>query len=269
MPADAPAFIGPELRSSAAIGWLVLLLVWETVRPFRELYRSTGERARHAARNLTLALLNAAITGLVFAALWRWAANLGARLEFGLLHWLPLAPAAHVIASLLLLDLWTYAWHRTCHRVPMLWRFHRVHHSDATMDVTTAGRFHLGEIVASSLLRLPLLFLLGIEFWHLVLYETVLQLNVQWQHANITLAPAVERWLSRVLITPGLHQVHHSREPIETDSNYSSVLAVWDWIFASRRQREDLRAVRQGLDGFDMPDRQSVSGLLREPLRGG
>ncbi len=255
-------------RGFASLGWLVVLLAWETVAPFFPLFRSWRERGRHALRNVALGLANGLVTALVFAVAWKWVADSAAKHGFGLLNLGELPAWAHALLALLVLDLWTYWWHRVCHAVPLLWRFHRVHHSDAQMDVTTANRFHLGEIILSSVLRLPLLPLLGIHFGELVLYETLLQIVVQWQHANISLPPALERVLRLVVVTPGMHKVHHSRAQPETDSNYASLSSVWDTLFRSRRCRADLENILLGLEGKDSPGQQGLTGLLRDPFRG-
>lgn len=256
-------------RGVASFGWLVVLLVWESVVPAHPWFRTWRDRGRHAAVNVVLALLNVLMVAVVFAALWRWVADWAALHRFGLLNWVPMGGAVRVVVSLLLLDVWTYFWHRICHRVPWLWNVHRVHHTDAAMDVTTGNRFHAVEIALSALLRLPLIPLLGIRFGDLVLYETLLQFVVQWQHANISLSPRWERWLRRLVVTPGMHQVHHSRHQPETDSNYASLLSVWDRIFCSLRIRERPETVRIGLDGFDAPAQQTVRALVRQPFRAG
>lgn len=254
-------------RGSASVAWLVLLLAWETAAPARPWFATGWERGRHGVLNVLLALINGVLIAAGFTFLWRHTADWAAVQSFGLLHAVALPGWARLPAAILLLDLWTYAWHRACHRVPLLWRFHQVHHCDSRMDVTTGNRFHAGEIVLSAVLRLPLILLLGLRFGDLVLYETMLQAVVQWQHANITLPPALERLLRQFLVTPGLHQVHHSREPVETDSNYASLCPVWDRIFRSLRLRADSVSVPIGLDGVDAASQQSLRGLLGLPFR--
>jgi sterol desaturase/sphingolipid hydroxylase (fatty acid hydroxylase superfamily) len=256
-----------QWRGAFSVAWLALLFAWEGAAPFREHFATSGDRVRHAARNLALTLLNAALTGLLFAVAWRALADLAARHGFGLLRLAPLPPGLHALGAVLLFDLWTYWWHRLGHRVPALWRFHRVHHADAQMDVTTGNRFHPGEILLSSALRLALIPLLGLNFGHVVLYETLLQGLVQLQHANVTLPAALERAARLVVVTPALHQVHHSRHRPETDSNYASLFSFWDRLFGSYHPRADVAAVRLGLDGFDAPEHRTVRGLLRLPFR--
>ena len=259
-------------RPLASALWLVVLLAWETWRPCFQLFREPRERGLHAVRNIAMAVLNVILISLVFASAWSFVANWSTIHHVGFLRWLPLVPRLHALLAFLLLDGWTYAWHRISHRVPFLWRFHRVHHSDRYMDVTTANRFHVGEILLSSLLRIPLIALLGIEFGELVLYETLLQVCVQWQHANIRLSESWERRLGWVLITPGIHKVHHSNHQIETDSNYASLLSIWDRWFGTRRRRDDIAAIAFGIEGEIDTQPETLAGMLRrpmEPLRAG
>lgn len=256
-----------ELRPWLSFGLLALLLLWETAAPF---FAFPGGRGRlvHAGRNLLLGLGNGLVIALVFAGLWMAAIQASEAHGFGLLHQVAWPPLVETILALLLLDLWTYFWHRLNHRVPLFWRFHRVHHSDPHMDVTTANRFHLGEIVFSSLLRLPLLYLLGVGMGQLALYEILLFAVVQFHHANISIGPRGDRILSWFLVTPYLHKVHHSSWQPETDSNYSSLLPVWDRLFGTLRFPERPGSLRLGLDEFTAPETQTLPGLLATPFAG-
>ena len=103
---------------------------------------------------------------------------------------------------MLTLDLWTYWWHRANHRIPFLWRFHRMHHSDPAMDVTTATRFHLGEITVSTIVRLGIIPLVGIPLRVIVVYELVLLVSTQFHHSNIALPSGIDRILRLVIVSP-------------------------------------------------------------------
>jgi sterol desaturase/sphingolipid hydroxylase (fatty acid hydroxylase superfamily) len=254
-----------EFKPWLAFGLLAVLLLWETAAPFL-LFPKGRARLAHGAKNMLLGLTNGLVTSLGFAGLWWWVAENSSQHGIGLLHWFSLPSAVEMVAALLLLDAWTYAWHRMSHRVDMLWRFHRVHHSDPHMDVTTASRFHVGEIIVSSVLRLPLIWLLGIRLEQLALYEVLLIAWVQFQHANISLGARADRVLSWFLVTPIMHKIHHSRWQPETDSNYSSLLSVWDRIFRSFRTTPDPAKLRLGLDEFADEQSQTMLGILSTPL---
>ncbi len=257
-----------RIKTATSVGWLVLLLVWESWTPFFAFFvRAAGERTRHALKNLTLGFLNGAVTSLLFVGLWSSTAVWAERQHFGLLRWIELPACARCAAALLLFDAWMYFWHRLNHRLPVLWRFHRTHHSDPRMDVTTANRFHLGEILLSSILRVPVIALLGLQLWELTLYEAVMFTVVQLHHANIALPPGIDRWMRTLIVTPFMHKVHHSRWQTETDSNYSSLFSFWDRLFGTWRWREDPRTLQYGLEGFDPPKHHTLAGLLFTPFR--
>ena len=255
------------LRSVAALTLLILLFAWETSTPFVPLFgEQRAERIRHGGRNLCLGLINAVLISLGAVALWAWAAQWAAAHGFGVLHWLPLPSVAKLLTAILLFDLWMYWWHRMNHRIPFLWRFHRTHHSDPKMDVTTAHRFHFGEIFLSALVRAPVIVLLGLQLNQLVLYETLMFAVVQLHHSNIALAPRLDRFLRALIVTPSIHKVHHSRLQPETDSNYSSLFSWWDRIFQTLKLRRDPSTINYGLVDFDEPNRQTIGGLLKTPL---
>ncbi len=255
----------PELRPIMAVLFLATLLAWETVHPFFA-FPKGRERARHGFRNITLTFLNAIVTTLVFVSLWWSAAAWSASHQFGLLHLLTLPTWVEWLTAVLLLDAWTYFWHRINHRIPFLWRFHRVHHSDPHMDVTTASRFHAGEIVMSSILRVPLIILLGASIGQLALYEVLMFAVVQFHHANISVSAKWDRVLRWFIVTPYMHKVHHSRWQVETDSNYASLLSIWDRIFRSFRINDEPEFIRLGLDEFDTPASQTLAGMLKTPV---
>jgi sterol desaturase/sphingolipid hydroxylase (fatty acid hydroxylase superfamily) len=257
-----------RIKTASSVSLLVVLLVWESWAPFFAYFvRAGGERTRHALKNLALGVVNAAVTGLLFVGLWWSTAAWAERQHFGLLRWVELPVWARLAVAVLLFDAWMYLWHRLNHRVPFLWRFHRTHHSDPRMDVTTANRFHLGEIFFSAILRVPVIALLGLQLWELALYEAAMFTVVQLHHANIALPAWLDRGLRAAIVTPFMHKVHHSRWQPETDSNYSSMFSFWDRLFRTMRLREDPRTLRYGLEEFDPPKHHTLAGLLVTPFR--
>ena len=267
-------------RAFISLAWLIFLLTWESVRPFLHQFTAWQVRGRHGARNLVLGWVNALATAVLFAWLWRMVATWADTHHFGLLHWIGersgtpgVRPSEgyswpswlRAVAAVLLFDMWTYWWHRTAHAMPWLWRFHRMHHSDPHMDVTTANRFHPGEILMSSVLRLAVIPLLGLRFGEVVLYETLLQVLVQFHHANVALPGPMERLLRALIVTPILHKIHHSRLRPETDSNFASLFSFWDRWFGSFRLRPDPADIRFGLEGEDDDSRQTLRALWKTP----
>jgi sterol desaturase/sphingolipid hydroxylase (fatty acid hydroxylase superfamily) len=254
----------PLTRPIVAAAVLAILWIAEGSLP---MFLGRTRRAGHAARHLALAAINAGVLALFFAgatlAVSEWAAARG----FGVLRVVALPAWAHWLLALVLIDLWQYFWHRLNHRVPILWRFHSVHHSDAELDASSGVRFHTGEIVLSGLARLAVLPALGATIEHVALYELIVTPIVLFHHSNIRVPQPLDRVLRLIIVTPWMHWVHHSRWQPETDSNYSSGLSVWDRVFGTFRLRDDPRAIRLGLDGYDGERSGTLTGMLVSPVR--
>ena len=228
---------------------LALMLAWESWRPFFGFFgKDRKAKAVHDGWNLAIGAFNGFLIALVFASLWAAAASWSYETGFGLLRWIELPWVLRLAAVFLLFDVYMYWWHRINHEIPFLWRFHIFHHTDEQMDVTTATRFHTGEIVLSSLLRIPVIVVLGVPISDLVIYEAVMFAVVQFHHADIRIPDAWEQRLSKVIVTPNLHKVHHSAWLPETDSNYGSLFSFWDQVFGSKRVRHDVENIRFGVD---------------------
>lgn len=256
----------------ALLGVLILLFIWESFHPFYEHFIGKDkERGKHYFRNLVMGGLNAFMSAILFAGFWLAVSVWTDENRFGVLNWLEdfagIPAWAHAVVALFVLDCWAYIWHRMNHELPFFWRFHKVHHSDNKMDVTTASRFHFGEIFFSGIFRFILIGLFGIYFWELVAYEIAMFTVVQFHHANIGLSHKVDRILRTVIVTPNMHRVHHSRWQPETDSNYSSLFSFWDRIAKTFRLREKPEEIELGLEEYDEDKDQTVGGMLKTPLK--
>jgi sterol desaturase/sphingolipid hydroxylase (fatty acid hydroxylase superfamily) len=253
------------LPVQGTVSVIVLLVLWllETWLP---LFVDRPHRLRHAGRNLVIAAVNLVVIGVGFTAATAHVAAWAASANFGLLHVLRLPLGVELPLSLLLFDAWMYLWHRANHAIPFLWRFHRMHHSDPEVDVTTALRFHGGEIVLSSILRLAVIPLLGLGLWQVILYETLLLPVIAFHHSNVALPENWDRWLRAVIVSPNMHRVHHSDWQPETDSNFASIFSFWDRFGQTLCLRADVRSLRYGLREFDKEAWQTIWGLLRTPL---
>jgi sterol desaturase/sphingolipid hydroxylase (fatty acid hydroxylase superfamily) len=254
-----------ELKLMTSVGLLTLFWLWETWRPFLD--QRLG-RWRHAGRNVSITLLNAFILAFTTGAAIVLLADWTEARQWGALNLLPAPFWPAMILGVIILDAATYCWHRANHVVPFLWRFHRMHHSDPRMDVTTATRFHLGEHLGYAIVRLTLIPLAGLRVEHIVVYEGLLLAVTHFHHANISLG-RFDRWVRLIVVTPDMHKVHHSRRVPETNSNYSSVLSIWDRIGRTFRLRRDPSTIEFGLEGWDDSRWQTVWGMLRTPVRDG
>jgi sterol desaturase/sphingolipid hydroxylase (fatty acid hydroxylase superfamily) len=147
------------------------------------------------------------------------------------------------------------------HQLPLAWRFHQLHHTDRSMNVSTAYRFHPIEIISSSIPKLLLIWLLGISSNFVLIYELVFTVVVALHHSNWAISESIDRLLALVIVTPNLHRIHHSQVVAETNSNYGSVLNWWDRIFRTNNDRSDVINIQLGLTDRDMTE--SISELLK------
>lgn len=152
---------------------------------------------------------------------------------FGLFNLIDLPMWLTVILTILLFDFAIWAQHLITHKIPVLWRFHRVHHADRDIDVTTAIRFHPVEIAFSMLLKIGLVYLLGPPALGIILFEIILNGTAMFNHANIHLPLPLDAVLRKILVTPDMHRVHHSDQRDEHDSNYGFALSIWDRMFST------------------------------------
>jgi sterol desaturase/sphingolipid hydroxylase (fatty acid hydroxylase superfamily) len=243
---------------------LFVIFLLEGILPH---YRSRTSRLRHALPHVMTAILNGLLTRFALAGLTITAIGWAEGSILGLAPRLPVSPYAQTAIIFVLFDIWMYIWHRANHRIGFLWRFHRAHHSDIEMDTTTALRFHPGELVLSTIIRLPMIILLGMSFGQLVFFELLLNLSTLFHHSNLALPEQWDRLLRVVITTPNMHRVHHSRELAETDSNYTSLLSIWDRLFLSFRLREDTKTITLGLPQFREEKWQRFWGFLITPAQ--
>lgn len=219
------------LRFGVFAGLFALFASLEALAPRRQ--RSQA-RAGRWFTNLSIVVLDTlALRALAFAVplLAVGAALDAGRMGWGLFNVLDWPLWLEVILSVLILDFAIWAQHLVTHKVPILWRFHRVHHADRDFDVTTALRFHPVEIAASALLKVGLVYVIGPSALAVIVFEILLNATAMFNHANLRLPLGLDRVVRLVLVTPDMHRVHHSVHRHEHDSNYGFSLSIWDRIF--------------------------------------
>ncbi|MBV5318046.1 MAG: sterol desaturase family protein [Desulfobulbaceae bacterium] len=225
--------VNPDtLRLVVFLTVFLLLAVAEQVWPRRAL---TISKPRRWAVNLTIVVTNTLLVRLFFP-LAPFALALYAQAHgWGLLSLLTLPAWLETLVSLLVLDLLIYTQHRFFHRTPVLWRLHRMHHTDLDLDVSSGTRFHPLEIFLSLVIKLIAVVLLGASPLSILLFEIILNATSMFSHANLRIPLAIDQRLRLLLVTPDMHRVHHSILPLETDSNFGFNLSCWDRLFGTYR----------------------------------
>ena len=220
-------------RGGVFLGLFALFAGLETLAPRR--VRSLP-RGRRWPTNLAITVLNTlALRGLAVALpLLAIGAAMDAQAQgWGLFNRLDWPGWVELVLSVLILDLAIWAQHVVTHKVPFLWRFHRVHHADRDMDVTTGFRFQPVEILASMGLKVGMVYLLGPSALAVLVFEILLSGTALFDHSNLALPGWLDRVVRLVLVTPDMHRVHHSVHREEHDSNYGFALSVWDRLFGT------------------------------------
>lgn len=246
---------------------LVALWIAESLAP---MFAGRQRRLSHGAANLVLGVINAIVGGVLFGIALLLATEWSRENSVGVLHHLPsdCPNWGSFGLGLILIDLWMYVWHRLNHNVPFLWRFHAVHHADKEMDATSAVRFHTGEIILSGTARLLVLPLLGITLPMLLIYELILLPVILFHHSNVRVARPVDGIVRAIIVTPWMHWVHHSVIRDETNSNYGSVLSIWDRLFHSFRLRNDPSQIELGLsEDTSEGSWRTLRGMLLRPFK--
>jgi sterol desaturase/sphingolipid hydroxylase (fatty acid hydroxylase superfamily) len=241
---------------------MTLFLTLESWFPYFQ--HGTGRR-KQRWRNLGMVaismVVNVAITGAILAPIAWSEAN-----RFGLLYRLSEPSLLTLVIGVFLVDLCSYTLHVTMHKVPALWRVHRVHHADIELDASSAIRLHPLELIFLLTMLTVALSLLGVSMGSYALYTTLALPWFLFNHCNVRFPGWFERYGSLLMSTPNWHRVHHSSYQPETDSHYGCVFSVWDRLFGTTRKTQ-VENLRFGLERFRQPVDQTVGGLLKMPFK--
>lgn len=249
------------VRAAILAGFSASLLWLEQRRSLR---RTQDSRLRRDVRNLAVASLAGVVTQLVEIPVALAVARETRLRKAGLLQIFP--PRLQPLVAIALLDYTLYIWHRLTHRVPLLWRFHRVHHIDREMDASTALRFHCGEILLSVAFRAAQMRLLGPSAEMYQNWQSLLICSILFHHSNVRLPLAWERRVALVLMTPRLHAIHHSEQAELLNSNWSSGFTVWDWLHGTLRTGVPQTSIVIGVEGFRGDRSQQLDAILAHPF---
>ncbi len=218
----------PQIRLAVFIGLFATLALLELFAPRRDV---KPVKARRWFTNIGIVILDSVILRLVFKAAAVGGALWAAENGIGLFNNISAPVWIAVIASFVVLDFAIWLAHVASHKVPFLWRIHRMHHSDVDFDLTTAVRFHPIEIVLSMVWKYLIVLAIGAPAVAVLIFEIVLNGAAMFNHSNIKLPLWLDRWIRLLIVTPDMHRVHHSIDMRETDSNYGFNLSIWDRMF--------------------------------------
>ena len=247
------------------LGTLLGVALWELAAPCRPLRDKKTHRWRV---NLSLVILNTGAVRYLLPILPVGMALTVQEHSGGLLRTVALPGWLTLILAVLLLDLAIYLQHLLFHFLPTLWLLHRVHHCDPDIDVTTGNRFHPLEILISAGIKLTAVSLIGPPVMAVILFELVLNASAQFNHGNIRVPDAMDRWLRLFIVTPNMHRIHHSIITRETNSNFGFNLPWWDRLLGTYRAEPDRGQLGMeiGLKEYDDPGKLTLVALLIQPF---
>ena len=255
------------IRLSGFLCVLSLMTLWEILAPLRPL---SAPKLRRWGSNLAVVGLDTLLIRVLFSGGPVGVAVVAAQQSWGLLNYLGWASWVEVPLAIVVLDFGLYLQHVMFHAVPAFWRLHMMHHSDLDCDATTGVRFHPGEVVLSTLIKLVVVVLIGAAPVAVLSFEVLLNATSIFNHSNVRMPSKVDGLLRWIVVTPHMHRVHHSVVPKETNSNFGFNLPWWDRLFGTYRKNPALGQIGMtlGLQQFRDPARLSLARMLALPFVG-
>jgi sterol desaturase/sphingolipid hydroxylase (fatty acid hydroxylase superfamily) len=241
----------------------VVLFIAEKRRPLRT---ATQEEPLRTLRNLMLGAASMAVVALLQSPIVTPISQRVAKRRLGLAQQLPIAAGLRDAAAFVLLDYTMYLWHVLTHKVPLLWRFHLVHHTDLDLDTTTAMRFHAVDMALSIPWRAAQVRFCGASPRALLVWQGFFFASIMFHHSNLRLPAVFERRLMLLLTTPRMHGIHHSAVREDTDSNWTSGFSWWDWLHGTIRRDVPQQAITIGVPGYQDPEELDLQGLAALPF---
>jgi sterol desaturase/sphingolipid hydroxylase (fatty acid hydroxylase superfamily) len=251
------------IRTSLFCGGILFFLVIELLAPYR---KSSVSKARRWINNIALTVFNTLTLQLVFAGAAITTATYVTTHQLGVLNLVQLPVWAKLLATVVFMDFMLYVWHLLNHEVPLLWRFHRVHHSDLNMDVSTATRFHIGELAISVVIKISLVFLLGASMIGVLIFESATVLCAQFHHSSLKVPGWFEGIYWILFVPPSMHRIHHSVTIKERNTNYGTILSIWDRWLGTLLTNVDQSQIFIGIGAYQKADKLDFHHLLAMPL---
>ena len=255
-----------QIRLSIFLGVLVLMLALESLIPR---HPTVDSKPRRLAINFTLTGFNVLLVRWLLGGAAVGMAHFAGQQGWGLLNYLDWPVAVEMAVGVVFLDLMIYLQHVVLHMIPFFWRFHRVHHSDLDLDVSSGFRFHPLEILGSMIYKLGLVAALGPSVMTVVVFEAILSGMAQFTHSNIKLPLGLDWALRWVFVTPDMHRIHHSVEVNETNSNYGFNLSIWDRLLGTyiHDGKKPQPEIVIGVPEYRTPEQVSLPQLVLMPFQ--
>ncbi len=253
------------LRTTSYLAFFLVMLGFERMAPFAPSEQSKSLRAFF---HLGISIGNSLVVYLVLAWPLYAALSYTQKQGLGLAHWLGLSGGWELLATVIFFDCWDYWMHFANHKIGFLWRFHKAHHSDMEIDVTTASRFHCGELLLSGSVKCCMILVWGPSLWGLALFEMLLTGASQFHHSNLNIPLGLQDWLEELVVTPRMHRCHHALHRSCFNTNYSTILSIWDRLARTyhwSRKSEELAPI--GLFTLRGPQTMQLKPFLLTPLR--
>lgn len=249
------------------VAGFALFLLLETLAPARPWQ---GDRLRRLGFHAGVAVLNTVLVRVfVYVPFLVFSVYVDEE-GWGISRLLGLTGWGEILLAIVVLDFFDYLWHRANHRVSFLWRFHKAHHADTGMDVTTALRFHPGELLISALVKAAWIAIWGPLVVAWFLFEALVSLCAQFHHSNIDFPDGVERWLSRIVVTPRFHAAHHAVDRRYGDANFSTIFSIWDRLFGTWAEPAPGGATTRAPGALGLPEARELAfsplAWIDEPL---
>lgn len=242
---------------------LILVLFIETKIPFQPLPRN---RWQGIMNNIGIKLFNIILIYVLYQAGLK--AIFKSDTSFGLLNLLELPIVIEFLIAILIFDLTFYGFHILYHRVPLLWRFHKVHHSDISLNGSTAFRSHFGIYIFAALVQgLVVMPLFGITLIQLLLINTILVSIQIFHHSNISLPNNIDKLIRLIIVSPNMHRVHHSMAINELNTNFGNIFSFWDKLFKTYHEKKDIEKIQFGVKELDKSSYETFRGILMTPFQ--
>ncbi len=253
------------LRLLAFGGIFLILSVCEFFWPRKKLSQS---KLLRWFTNLSMTTLDLVLVHFLLGTLAFATASWAQKHHLGFFNHFEIPSYFEILLSIILLDFVIYLQHIAFHKIPLCWRFHKVHHTDLDIDVTTGLRFHPLEIIVSLFIKMAAIVILGPSPLAVILFEIILNATSQFNHSNIHIPETMDQTLRMILVTPDMHRVHHSTTPLETNSNFGFSLPWWDHLWKTYRQEPHLPHVSMeiGLPQYRNSEKLNLLNLLRMPF---